>query len=128
MDNSQKTPAQADPNQPQVVSAVSSPNKEQAPIAPFIQSSEVLPPKELKEFGVDVIANDKPEIHPDIAKLGVKTSDANIPAPVVHSNVQILTKEEAARLEKGSVGDSMTWVAKLFVKFFKRPQLQGGSA
>ncbi len=125
-----KDPAQPSPAPVQALSAVSPANKEQGPIEPFMQSSEVAVPSELKEFGVEVVNQHVPELPIQAHNAGVRLAGDVVPVPTHHSNLQIPTKEQAKKLSQGSTSDSETWLSKIWDKLFKKPQLapQGGAA
>lgn len=123
MDNPDKNTKQTDLTQPQGIS-VTLGGKEQAPMAPFMSSSEAQPSVEgLKEFGVNAI-QDRPQVSPDLAEAGVFHAGPTIPPPTKLSSIE-LSSEERVIAQKASVYDSIKGLLSLIVKKEKR---QGGIA
>jgi len=114
------------PNAPQAPIAEPQPDvslmhKEQEPLPsnPFIKATEVEPVVngEIKEFGVDVIGKQNPQISQEAHFAGVRLAGEALPIPSQpSSSAQILTREEAVAGRKSGVGNSLSWLSALILK------------
>lgn len=123
MNNQDQKANQTDLAQPQNVSVTGPGGKEQAPVNPFVVSSEAPPAVgELKEFGVNVLNQERPQISEDIAQMGVSHAGPSVPAPATLSNIELSSADRQVA-SKASWTDSIRGLLELIVKKEKK---QGG--
>lgn len=92
-----------------------------------LQSSEITPSEhepnlhpEVKEAGVEVIS-ETPRITVEHQKAGIELAKESVPVKTQPTGSITLTPSQAQRLSKsGNVNDSISWLAKLLIKHFKK--------